>query len=56
MYRWWIAYKYICSRFITVAALLAVTLSVTVLIIVVRHHPSLPVAISDAKRALSGDQ
>ena len=35
MYRWWIAYKYICSRFITVAALLAVTLSVTVLIIVV---------------------
>jgi lipoprotein-releasing system permease protein len=35
MYRWFIAYKYIASRLITLIALLAVTLSVAVLIVVV---------------------
>ena len=35
MHRWFIAYKYVASRMITLAALLAVTFSVAVLIIVV---------------------
>jgi ABC-type lipoprotein release transport system permease subunit len=35
MYRWFVAYKHISSRLITFAALLGVTLSVAVLIVVV---------------------
>ena len=35
MYRWFVAYRYVFSRFLTLAVLLVVTLAVTVLIIVV---------------------
>jgi lipoprotein-releasing system permease protein len=55
MYRWWIAYKYICSRFITVAALLAVTLSVTVLIIVVAVMEGFRSEMQDRIRGTTSD-
>ena len=55
MYRWWIAYKYICSRFITVAALLAVTLSVTVLIIVVAVMEGFQSEMQDRIRGTTSD-
>lgn len=55
MYRWWIAYKYICSRFITVAALLAVTLSVMVLIIVVAVMEGFRSEMQDRIRGTTSD-
>ena len=55
MYRWWIAYKYICSRFITVAALLAVTLSVAVLIIVVAVMEGFRSEMQDRIRGTTSD-
>jgi lipoprotein-releasing system permease protein len=55
MYRWFIAYKYFVSRLITLVALVAVTISVTVLIVIVSIMEGFRTGLEERIRGSTSD-